>query len=246
MLAIEDIWTSYEANVPVLKGVSLAVGAHEVKAVLGANGAGKSTLLRVISGLLPCQKGAIAFDGVDITKASPDRRVELGVVQVPEGRQMLAGMTVEENIMLGGYVRRRDRAGLSRSADEVYGIFPVLKERRRQPAGSLSGGQQQMVAIGRALMAKPRILLCDEPSFGLAPLIVRDIFAVLRSLRERGIPILLVEQNARKAIELADSGVLMRSGKIVFAGSKEELRTSEAVASAYLGERPAQPAAAKP
>jgi branched-chain amino acid transport system ATP-binding protein len=200
MLTLDQVWAAYDPNVPVLKGVSLALSGQETVAVLGANGAGKSTLLRLLSGLLPCLDGRIQFDGVDITRTPPDRRVQMGIVQVPEGRQMLTGMSVEENLMLGGYVHRRDGAGLARALEEIYALFPVLLERRKQLAGSLSGGQQQMVSIGRALMARPRILLCDEPSFGLAPLVVRDIFVVLQGLRSRGIQILLVEQNAKKAL----------------------------------------------
>jgi branched-chain amino acid transport system ATP-binding protein len=235
MLRIENIWASYKTEVPVLKGISLALGAHEVVAVLGANGAGKSTLLRVTSGLLPCQKGRIFLDGEEITDSPPHRRVEMGLVHVPEGRQMLAGMTVEENINLGGYCRRHDRVEFSRSLDEVYDLFPILKERRRQLAGSLSGGQQQMVAIGRALMAKPRVLLCDEPSFGLAPLIVREIFAVLGALRTRGIPILLVEQNANKALELSDRGLVLRNGELILTASAAELKQTDTIRLAYLG-----------
>lgn len=235
MLSVQNLSAAYEPTVPVLKSVSLELGANEVVAVLGANGAGKSTLLRVISGLLPCTSGRIVLDDVDITNAAPDRRVQMGLVQVPEGRQMLPGMSVKENIMLGGYVRRKDPAGLARTMDEVMHLFPVLRERQRQLAGSLSGGQQQMVAIARALMAKPRIVLCDEPSFGIAPLVVKEVFGVLALLRRQGVPILLVEQNAKKALELSDRGVLLRRGELVFSGSASELVTSDAVNSAYLG-----------
>lgn len=235
MLSVQNLSAAYEPTVPVLKSVSLQLGANEAVAVLGANGAGKSTLLRVISGLLPCTSGRIVLDGVDITNAPPDRRVQMGLVQVPEGRQMLPGMTVKENIMLGGYVRRKDRAGLNRTMDEVLDLFPVLRERQRQLAGFLSGGQQQMVAIARALMAKPRVVLCDEPSFGIAPLVVKEVFAVLALLRGQGVPILLVEQNARKALELSDRGILLRRGELVFSGSASELVASDAVNSAYLG-----------
>ena len=235
MLEIDDIWAGYNTAQPVLKGISLRLKASEVLAVLGANGAGKSTLLRVISGLLPCQKGSIRFDGMDVTRMSAHRRVEIGLVQVPEGRQILPAMTIEENLSLGGYVHRRNKNVIAQGCEEVYALFPMLKERRRTPAGLLSGGQQQMVALGRALIAKPRLLLCDEPSFGLAPLVVNDIFAALASFRQRGTPILLVEQNAKKAIELADRGVLLRGGAIAFAGSAAELATGEKIGSAYLG-----------
>ncbi len=244
VLAIEALTASYDDAAPVLKGVSLRLEAHEVLAVLGANGAGKSTLLRVLSGLLPAQSGKIVFDGRDITTLAPHRRVELGLVQVPEGRQMLATMSVEENLMLGGYIHRRDGAALLRSLDEVFAIFPVLKERRRQLAGSLSGGQQQMVALGRAFMTKPRLLMCDEPSLGLAPLVVKEIFEVIGRLRETGIPILLVEQNAKKAIELADRGIVLRGGAVVLTGDAAVLNGSEEVKAAYLGGAARKPAAA--
>jgi len=235
VLEIEDLWAAYETAEPVLKGISLRLEANEVMAVLGANGAGKSTLLRVVSGLLPCQKGRIRFDGVDVTRMPAHRRVEIGLVQVPEGRQMLPDMTVEENLLLGGYVRRRDNAAMAQTREEVYALFPMLKERRQALAGLLSGGQQQMVALGRALMARPRLLLCDEPSFGLAPLVVKDIFVVLAGLRGRGTPILLVEQNAKKALELADRGLLLRGGAVAFAGSAAELAAGAKVSAAYLG-----------
>lgn len=235
VLVIEDLWAAYEIAEPVLKGVSLRLEANEVMAVLGANGAGKSTLLRVISGLLPCRSGHIRFDGVDVTRMPAHRRVEMGLVHVPEGRQMLPDMTVEENLLLGGYVRRRDKAAMARTSEEVYTLFPILKERRHAPARVLSGGQQQMVALGRALMAKPRLLLCDEPSFGLAPLVVKDIFEVLAGLRGRGAPILLVEQNATKALQLADRGLVLRSGAVAFVDSAANLVASEEVRAAYLG-----------
>jgi branched-chain amino acid transport system ATP-binding protein len=240
MLQLEQVTACYEPGVPVLKSVSLQVGADEVVAVLGANGAGKSTLLRVISGLLPVTSGRIVLDNLEITRLPPDRRVQMGIVQVPEGRQMLPGMTVQENILLGGYVRRKDCAGLARTMEEVFQLFPILRERQKQLAGSLSGGQQQMVAIARALMTKPRVLLCDEPSFGVAPLVVKEIFAVLASLRQQGIPILLVEQNAKKALELSDRGVLLRKGETTFCGSKQELLRNELVSAAYLGLPPEQ------
>ena len=235
LLEIEDLWASYDDSAPVLKGLSLRLEEHEVLAVLGANGAGKSTLLRVLSGLLPVKKGRVSFDGKDITRAPPYRRVELGLIQVPEGRQMLSAMSVEENLLLGGYVHRRDRSVLAASLTQVFEIFPILRERRAQHAGSLSGGQQQMVALGRALMSKPRLLMCDEPSLGVAPLVVKEIFEVLARMRESGIPILLIEQNAKKAMELADRGLVLRQGEVVVTGGAAELASSEEVRAAYLG-----------
>ena len=235
MLDIDNVWASYDAAVPVLKGVSLHVGRSDAVAVVGANGAGKSTLLRVISGLLPCSQGRIRFDGIDLTGVAAHRRVEMGLVHVPEGRQMLPEMTVEENLLLGGYVRRRDASGLTRTIEELYQLFPILKERRRQLTRLLSGGEQQMVALGRALMAEPRLLLCDEPSLGLAPLVVRDIFAALAKLRARAIPIVLVEQNAKMALKLADRGVVLRNGLVAISGTAAELGSSDEVRAAYLG-----------
>jgi len=238
MLLLEDVWAAYDDAAPVLKGVSLRIEALEIVAVLGVNGAGKSTLLRVISGLLPTQRGRILFNGRDLTGMPPHRRVAMGLVQIPEGRQVLPSLTVEENLLLGGYIQRRDRAALDRAAARVFDLFPILKERRRQLSGSLSGGEQQMLAIGRALMAKPRLLLLDEPSLGLAPLVVKHIFEVVALLRDQGIPILLVEQNAKKAIELADRGLVLRNGEVVLAGSGTALWASEEVKSAYLGTGP--------
>jgi branched-chain amino acid transport system ATP-binding protein len=235
LLEIEDLWASYDDSAPVLKGISLRLEEREVLAVLGANGAGKSTLLRVLSGLLPSKKGKITFQGTDITRLAPHRRVELGLIQVPEGRQMLSSMSVEENLLLGGYVHRKDRGALLKGLDQVFDIFPILKERRTQLAGSLSGGQQQMVALGRALMSRPRLLMCDEPSLGVAPLVVKEIFEVLARMRDTGIPILLIEQNAKKAMELADHGLVLRQGEVVVTGGAAELATSEEVKAAYLG-----------
>jgi len=238
MLVVEEAWAAYDDAAPVLKGVSLRIEAREIVAVLGANGAGKSTLLRVISGLLPTQRGRVLFNGGDISGVPPHRRVAMGLVQVPEGRQVLPGLTVEENLLLGGYVRRRDRAALDRAVGEVFELFPILRDRRRQLSGSLSGGEQQMLALGRALMAGPRLLLLDEPSLGLAPLVVKHIFEVIALLRNRGIPVLLVEQNAKKAIELADRGLVLRNGEVVMSGPAAQLWASEEVKSAYLGTGP--------
>jgi len=234
-LEIEDISVSYGEAGPVLRNVSLQVSEREVLAVLGANGAGKSTLLRSISGILPLRGGRIRFEGKDITSLAPSQRVERGIVHVPEGRQMLASLSVHENLLLGAYVRRRESAAaLSATEDEIYGMFPILKERRNQLSGLLSGGQQQMLALGRALMAKPRVLMCDEPSLGVAPIIVSEIFAAIGRMRDSGIPILLVEQNAKKALALADRGVVMQRGQIQLAGDARELQSDEALSAAYL------------
>jgi branched-chain amino acid transport system ATP-binding protein len=238
MLTVDQVWAAYEDAAPVLKGVSLRIDAHEIVAVLGANGAGKSTLLRVISGLLPSQHGCILFEGRDMTRVPPHRRVAMGLVQVPEGRQVLPGLTVEDNLLLGGYVHRRNRAALDQGMARVFELFPIFRDRRWQLAGSLSGGEQQMLALGRALMAEPRLLLLDEPSLGLAPLVAKQIFEIIARLRQRGIPILLVEQNAKKAMELADRGLVLRNGQVVMAGSGADLLASEEVQSAYLGTGP--------
>ena len=196
---------------------------------------GATRPLCLLWGLLPSKKGKITFLGTDITGLAPHRRVELGLIQVPEGRQMLSSMSVEENLLLGGYVHRKDRGALLKGLDQVFDIFPILKERRAQLAGSLSGGQQQMVALGRALMSRPRLLMCDEPSLGVAPLVVKEIFEVLARMRDTGIPILLIEQNAKKAMELADHGLVLRQGEVVVTGGAAELATSEEVKAAYLG-----------
>jgi branched-chain amino acid transport system ATP-binding protein len=234
-LSIRDVWVSYGDGVSVLKGISFDVAQRETIAVLGTNGAGKSTLLRAISGLLPLQKGSIFLDGVDISKYPTQRRVEMGLVQVPEGRQMIAGMTVLENLQLGGYVRRKFPAEVVSTLDEVFVLFPVLQERCHQLAGSLSGGQQQMLALGRGLMAKPRILMCDEPSLGLAPLVVKEIFEVIGRLRDTGVTILLVEQNARKALESANKAIVLKRGEMSAAGASADLRGSNQIFTAYLG-----------
>jgi branched-chain amino acid transport system ATP-binding protein len=236
LLEVEDVDVSYGTGVSVLNNVSLSLGGNEMLAILGANGAGKSTLLRAISGILPLDKGRIRFDGVDISRLTASRRVELGLVHIPEGRQVLSGLSVEENLLLGAYTRRRERASqLGETAEEIYRLFPILKERRQQLAGSLSGGQQQMLALGRALMGKPRVLMCDEPSLGIAPLIVSEIFVAIGALRDRGVPVLLVEQNAKKALSLADRGAIMKRGDIVLTGTAAELLASDSLSATYLG-----------
>src|SRR5579875_1438015 len=219
----------------VLHDISLRVDTGEIVSLLGANGAGKSTLLRVLSGLIPLSRGAIRLDGHDISHVPAHQRVASGLVQVPEGRHILAGLTVRENLRLGAFIHRRDRGYLEESEAQAYSLFPILRERAEQPAGLLSGGEQQMLALARALMSRPRVLLLDEPSLGLAPQVVAQIFGVVGRLRDDGMPILLVEQNARKALEIADRGVVLRRGRIVLAGPANELRDNPAVQHAYLG-----------
>jgi branched-chain amino acid transport system ATP-binding protein len=222
--------SSHYGRIQALHGVDLVIRENERVALVGANGAGKTTLLRTISGVQPATGGSVRFAGRDITRVPPDRRVRLGIGQVPEGRQMFAPMAVEDNLLLGGYTRSRSER--VEDLAQVYGRFPVLEERRRQPAGTLSGGEQQMLAIGRALMARPRLLLLDEPSMGLAPRIVEQIFAVIRELRGT---ILLVEQNAHAALGVADRGYVVESGRIVLEGSSRALLDDEQVKAAYLG-----------
>jgi branched-chain amino acid transport system ATP-binding protein len=225
--------TSHYGRIPALKGIDLKIEPGELVALVGANGAGKTTLLRALSGVQRVTAGRVWFEGADITAARPDRRVRLGIAQVPEGRQVFGPLSVEDNLLLGAYVRpdREARPALAR----VYELFPALAERRKSTAGMLSGGQQQMLAIGRALMAGPRLLLLDEPSMGLAPRLVAEIYAAIRRLREAGTTIFLVDQNARAALAIADRGYVLETGRVVLAGAGAELAANEAVKQAYLG-----------
>jgi branched-chain amino acid transport system ATP-binding protein len=227
LLEVEDLRVRYGA-VEALHRVSFAVNAGEVTALIGANGAGKSSTLAAISGLVPAG-GRVRFDGRDILGSPPHAIVRSGVVQVPEGREILAQMTVEENLLMG--LRHRDRSELG----SAYERFPILRERRALLAGSLSGGEQQMLAIARALLARPRLLLLDEPSLGLAPLIVKRVFDTLADLKRQGVTMLLVEQNALRALRLADRGYVMELGKLVMRGTGAELLRDEGVARTYLG-----------
>jgi branched-chain amino acid transport system ATP-binding protein len=220
-------------RIPALKGVDLEVRAGELVALVGANGAGKTTLLRAISGVQPVAAGSVAFDGADITGAAPERRVRAGIVQVPEGRQMFAPLSVDDNLRLGAYTRAASEA--AQTIERVYAMFPALASRRSAAAGMLSGGQQQMLAIGRALMARPRLLLLDEPSMGLAPRLVEEIFACVTALRAADTAIFLVDQNARAALSIADRGYVLETGRIVLAGTGAELLANERVQAAYLG-----------
>ena len=230
MLLEVQALSSHHGRIQALHGIDLVIRESERVALVGANGAGKTTLLRTISGVQAATGGSVRFAGRDITRVPPARRVRLGIGQVPEGRQMFGPMSVEDNLLLGGYTRSRSER--AQDLAQVYERFPVLEERRRQPAGTLSGGEQQMLAIGRALMARPRLLLLDEPSMGLAPRIVEQIFAVIRELRGT---ILLVEQNAHAALGVADRGYVVESGRIVLEGSSRALLDDEQVKAAYLG-----------
>jgi branched-chain amino acid transport system ATP-binding protein len=224
--------TSHYGRIQALAGIDLKVGDGELVALVGANGAGKTTLLRAISGVQPCS-GKITYDGKDISAISAERRIRLGIVQVPEGRQVFGPLSVEDNLRLGAYTRTR--AESDSELDRVYAMFPVLKQRSRQPAGVLSGGQQQMLAMGRALMAKPRLLLLDEPSMGLAPRLVEEIFAKVRSLKQARTTIFLVDQNARAALSVADRGYVLETGRIVLSGTGAALLANDQVREAYLG-----------
>ncbi|MCS3451208.1 MULTISPECIES: ABC transporter ATP-binding protein [Bradyrhizobium] len=232
MLEIEGLSSGY-GGPAVLNDVSLRVGAGEIVTVVGANGAGKTTLLNTVAGLLRPMGGKVLLDGVAIGGRSAERIVRVGLSLVPEGRQVVAPLSVEENLLVGAF--GRTRGGAADTLAAIYQRFPRLKERRRQPAGLLSGGEQQMLAIGRALMAGPRVLLLDEPSMGLAPLVVSEIFTLLGELNQQGIAVLLVEQNARKALALAERGYVLEGGRIVLHGPAGELMKSPAIVDAYLG-----------
>jgi len=232
-LEVREVWGGY-GDVTVLKGVTLAVESGQVVALVGANGAGKSTLLRTISGLLRPARGEIVLEGERIDHAAPHHVVELGFIQVPEGKQLFPQMTVEENLLVGSTCQRAkgDRA---QSLDEVYVLFPDLADRKHQNAGSLSGGEQQMVAVGRALMGRPKLLAMDEPSLGLAPVVVERLFEVVQEIRKTGQTILIIEQNVQRALEMADRGYVMESGQIVLTGTGPELLKNEHLKTHYLG-----------
>jgi len=233
ILRITDLAVSY-GHIEAVKGIDLALNQGEITALVGANGAGKSTSLLAISGLLKPVRGQVMLDGEDISKLSPHRIVQKGVVQVAEGRAILTTLSVRENLDLGAYVRV-DKAQVARDLDWVFTLFPVLKSRADGFAGNLSGGEQQMLAIGRALMAKPRVLLLDEPSMGLAPLMVQEIFRVLTEINRTGLTILLVEQNVRQALRIAQHGYVLENGKIVLADTGAKLLGNPKVVEAYLG-----------
>jgi branched-chain amino acid transport system ATP-binding protein len=229
MLEINGLASRY-GRIPALTGIELRVGAGELVALVGANGAGKTTLLRTISGVQPASAGEIRFDGQDLSGLSPRRRVQLGIVQVPEGRQVFGPLSVEDNLLLGAFARG-SRDGLP----QVLAMFPALAQKRRDAAGTLSGGQQQMLAIGRALMAQPRLLLLDEPGMGLAPRVLAEIFAHVSALKLQGMTILLVDQNARAALAIADRGYVMEAGRVVLDGPAAGLLRNPQVQHAYMG-----------
>jgi branched-chain amino acid transport system ATP-binding protein len=236
MLRVKNCESGY-GKLHVLKGISLHVGSGEIVTIIGANGAGKSTFLNTIAGIVRPRAGEIMFDGNDIRAVPPHTIVAMGCCLVPEGRRVFAPMTVEENLTLGAYsqLRKRNISFVKKEQDRVFGLFPVLKERRRQLAGTLSGGEQQMLAIGRALMSNPRLIMLDEPSMGLAPLVVKSIFQTITALRDTGITVLLVEQNSNAALCIADRGYVMETGAIVLEGTTTELLNNNDVQRAYLG-----------
>jgi branched-chain amino acid transport system ATP-binding protein len=233
LLEVEGLEVAY-GRVEAVRGISFAVSEGEIVSLIGANGAGKTTTLAALSGIVPVRAGRIRYEGEEITHLPPHKLVQRGIVQVPEGRQVLAYLTVAENLEMGAY-QRRDRAGIRADLDEMYGRFPVLRERRQLPAGSLSGGEQQMLAIARALMARPHLLLLDEPSMGLAPMLVNEVFRIIEQVHTEGKTILLVEQNARKALAVSDHAYVLDTGRVTLAGPGPELAADERVIASYLG-----------
>ena len=233
MLEIKDLYVRY-GMIEAIKGISFEVGDGEIVTLIGSNGAGKTTTMHAISGLLKPASGSIKLDGVELTKTANHKIVSMGLAQVPEGRRVFAQQTVEENLLLGSYARK-DKDGIQKDLDHVYQLFPRLLERKKQPAGTLSGGEQQMLAMARALMSCPKILLMDEPSMGLSPLLVKEIFRIIQDINKEGTTILLVEQNAKMALAIADRAYVLETGKITLEGTGEELSASEEVRKAYLG-----------
>ena len=234
-LEIRDLCVSY-GGIRALKGVSLSVDEGQIVTLIGANGAGKSTTLRAISGLQKVQSGSILYGGEELTSLPAKEIVRRGIIHVPEGRRVFPDMTVAENLKIGAFLRT-DKAAIAQDMDYVYSLFPRLKERSWQLAGTLSGGEQQMLAVGRALMSRPKVLMMDVPSLGLAPLIVKDIFSIIRRVNQDGITVLLIEQNANAALRIADYGYVLETGTIALSGTGEELLKNESVREAYLGKK---------
>ena len=234
-LEIRDLCVSY-GGIRALKGISLSVDEGQIVTLIGANGAGKSTTLRAISGLQKVQSGSILYGGEELTSLPAKEIVRRGIIHVPEGRRVFPDMTVAENLKIGAFLRT-DKAAIAQDMDYVYSLFPRLKERSWQLAGTLSGGEQQMLAVGRALMSRPKVLMMDEPSLGLAPLIVKDIFSIIRRVNQDGITVLLIEQNANAALRIADYGYVLETGTIALSGTGDELLKNESVREAYLGKK---------
>ena len=235
MLEIKDLHVSY-GGIQALRGVSLTVPEGKIVTLIGANGAGKSTLMRTISGLVKAQSGSILWNGQEILTKPIDQIVAGGIAMSPEGRRVFADLTVVENLKIGAYLRR-DKAGIQQDLEWVYSLFPRLKERSWQSAGTLSGGEQQMLAVGRALMSKPKLLMLDEPSLGLAPLVVREIFDIIRTVNQQGIPVLLNEQNANMALKGADYAYVLETGNLTMSGTGAQLLSDPQVKAAYLGKK---------
>ena len=234
MLEVKDLHVSY-GGIRALRGVNLEVPDGKIVTLIGANGAGKSTLLRTISGLVKAESGSITYDGKELLGMSINKILELGIAQAPEGRRVFTNLSVLENLKIGAYLRR-DKAGIQKDIEWVYELFPRLKERSWQMAGTLSGGEQQMLAVGRALMSRPKLMMMDEPSLGLAPLVVKGIFEIIREINRQGVTVLLIEQNANMALKTADLAYVLETGEITLHGTGAELLTNEAVKRAYLGE----------
>ena len=233
MLEIKNLSVSYGA-IDAVKDISLTVNDGEIVSLIGANGAGKTTTLHTITGLVPAKSGSVMFNGVDLLKTRNDKIVSLGMAHIPEGRHVFTRMSVEENLEMGAFCLK-SQSELKQDLDMVYGLFPRLKERRNQKAGTLSGGEQQMLAMGRALMSHPKTILMDEPSMGLSPKLVKEIFSIIRKLHEQGITVLLVEQNAKMALSIADRAYVLETGRITMEGDAKELLNDEQVRKAYLG-----------
>ena len=233
MLEVKNLSVSYGA-IEAVKDISFTVNAGEIVSLIGANGAGKTTTLHTITGLVPAKSGSVMYNGVDLLKTHNNKIVTLGMAHIPEGRHVFTRMSVEENLEMGAF-SLKDQSDLKKDLDMVYGLFPRLKERRNQKAGTLSGGKQQMLAMGRALMSHPKTILMDEPSMGLSPKLVKEIFSIIRKLHEQGITILLVEQNAKMALSIADRAYVLETGRITMEGDAKELLNNEQVRKAYLG-----------
>ena len=234
MLEVKDLYVNYGA-VEAIKGISFQVKPGEIVTLIGANGAGKTTTLHTISGLVKAKSGSITYNGVDLLKTDPSKMITLGIAHVPEGRHVFPEMSVEDNLQMGAYASK-NKAEAAEAMQDVYKKFPRLKERRRQLAGTLSGGEQQMLAVGRALMGKPSIILMDEPSMGLSPLLVKEVFAIIQEIHAAGITVLLNEQNAKMALSIADRAYVLETGTISISGDAQELLKDERVKKAYLGE----------